>query len=244
MPHQQCLFLAGLSGPCHAPCFRDGFLEPCPVPSWLLLEPFSFLSLLLPLSSLAWPQGPAFPQQSAAGWEGGKAACSVPHVSDGPIPQQNRQMKHISAEQKRRFNIKMGFDTLNSLISNNSKLVSCLGALGEEPWSWGMEAALTPPPACRPATPSPCRRRWSTSPSCSRSAARCRRKLGGCGTRSRSSTPPSCEAGPGGLGCPRPLTCTTQAGPSVSSVQIDTSLLQYYSCCPPPSQTPFGPVVT
>nr|XP_008506249.1 PREDICTED: MLX-interacting protein isoform X3 [Equus przewalskii] len=33
----------------------------------------------------------------------------------------NRQMKHISAEQKRRFNIKMGFDTLNSLISNNSK---------------------------------------------------------------------------------------------------------------------------
>lgn len=39
-------------------------------------------------------------------------------------------MKHISAEQKRRFNIKMGFDTLNSLISNNSKLVSSLGALG------------------------------------------------------------------------------------------------------------------
>ncbi|XP_072809815.1 MLX-interacting protein isoform X1 [Vicugna pacos] len=37
---------------------------------------------------------------------------------------QNRQMKHISAEQKRRFNIKMGFDTLNSLISNNTKLTS------------------------------------------------------------------------------------------------------------------------
>lgn len=36
----------------------------------------------------------------------------------------NRQMKHISAEQKRRFNIKMGFDTLNSLISNNTKLTS------------------------------------------------------------------------------------------------------------------------
>ncbi|XP_006894771.1 PREDICTED: MLX-interacting protein [Elephantulus edwardii] len=36
----------------------------------------------------------------------------------------NRQMKHISAEQKRRFNIKIGFDTLNSLISNNSKLTS------------------------------------------------------------------------------------------------------------------------
>ncbi|XP_047416530.1 MLX-interacting protein isoform X3 [Sciurus carolinensis] len=37
---------------------------------------------------------------------------------------QNRQMKHISAEQKRRFNIKMGFHTLNSLISNNSKPTS------------------------------------------------------------------------------------------------------------------------
>ncbi|XP_021778749.1 MLX-interacting protein isoform X1 [Papio anubis] len=37
---------------------------------------------------------------------------------------QNRQMKHISAEQKRRFNIKMCFDMLNSLISNNSKLTS------------------------------------------------------------------------------------------------------------------------
>ncbi|MBZ3891464.1 MLX-interacting protein [Sciurus carolinensis] len=36
----------------------------------------------------------------------------------------NRQMKHISAEQKRRFNIKMGFHTLNSLISNNSKPTS------------------------------------------------------------------------------------------------------------------------
>ncbi|XP_069413890.1 MLX-interacting protein isoform X1 [Ovis canadensis] len=40
------------------------------------------------------------------------------------VLKQNRQMKHISAEQKRRFNIKMGFDTLNSLISNNTKLTS------------------------------------------------------------------------------------------------------------------------
>lgn len=42
-------------------------------------------------------------------------------------------MKHISAEQKRRFNIKMSFDTLNSLISNNSKLVSGRGHGGREP---------------------------------------------------------------------------------------------------------------
>ncbi|XP_021113203.1 MLX-interacting protein isoform X2 [Heterocephalus glaber] len=42
-------------------------------------------------------------------------------LSDRSVPQQNQQLKHISAEQKRRFNIKMGFNTLNSLISNNSK---------------------------------------------------------------------------------------------------------------------------
>lgn len=54
------------------------------------------------------------------GWGGEGSLCH----SDGSISQQNRQMKHISAEQKRRFNIKMGFDTLNSLISNNTKLVS------------------------------------------------------------------------------------------------------------------------
>ncbi|XP_012586572.1 PREDICTED: MLX-interacting protein [Condylura cristata] len=35
-----------------------------------------------------------------------------------------RQLKHISAEQKRRFNIKMGFDTLNRLIANRAKLTS------------------------------------------------------------------------------------------------------------------------
>ena len=52
-------------------------------------------------------------------------------------------MKHISAEQKRRFNINMGFDTLNSLISNNSKLVSC-------PRAWrgaGRPAGRRPHPA-------------------------------------------------------------------------------------------------
>ncbi|NWS41718.1 MLXIP protein, partial [Probosciger aterrimus] len=35
----------------------------------------------------------------------------------------NRRMKHIS-EQKRRFNIKIGFTTLNSLVSTNSKSIS------------------------------------------------------------------------------------------------------------------------
>ncbi|NXN95944.1 MLXIP protein, partial [Rhinopomastus cyanomelas] len=35
----------------------------------------------------------------------------------------NRRMRHIS-EQKRRFNIKIGFSTLNSLVSANSKLIS------------------------------------------------------------------------------------------------------------------------
>lgn len=75
--------------------------------------------------------------------------------SDGPIPQQNRQMKHISAEQKRRFNIKMGFDTLNSLISNNTKLVSGCGGwgrgwVGAGPTGWalgGAWCAVHPDPA-------------------------------------------------------------------------------------------------
>ncbi|XP_032085230.1 MLX-interacting protein [Thamnophis elegans] len=37
---------------------------------------------------------------------------------------QSRRMKHISAEQKRRCNIKIGFGTLNSLVSPNSKSIS------------------------------------------------------------------------------------------------------------------------
>ncbi|XP_060548130.1 MLX-interacting protein [Pantherophis guttatus] len=36
----------------------------------------------------------------------------------------SRRMKHISAEQKRRCNIKIGFGTLNSLVSPNSKSIS------------------------------------------------------------------------------------------------------------------------
>lgn len=55
-------------------------------------------------------------------------------------------MKHISAEQKRRFNIKMGFDTLNSLISNNTKLVSGCGGwgsgwVGAGPTGWALGGA-------------------------------------------------------------------------------------------------------
>ena len=85
----------------------------------------------------------------------GRWPYRAPHHSDPLIPQQNRQMKHISAEQKRRFNIKMGFDTLNSLISNNSKLVSGIGWVGSRFIGLGAgwtarvavaAAALTPPP--------------------------------------------------------------------------------------------------
>lgn len=38
-------------------------------------------------------------------------------------------MKRISSEQKRRFNIRIGFSTLNSLVSASSKSVSNLAAL-------------------------------------------------------------------------------------------------------------------
>lgn len=33
---------------------------------------------------------------------------------------ENRRITHISAEQKRRFNIKLGFDTLHGLVSTLS----------------------------------------------------------------------------------------------------------------------------
>ncbi|KAM7050793.1 MLX-interacting protein isoform 2-T2 [Molossus nigricans] len=59
---------------------------------------------------------PQSPQDSCSG----KHSAGLKNVA----VLKNRQLKHISAEQKRRFNIKMGFDTLNSLISNNSKLTS------------------------------------------------------------------------------------------------------------------------
>uniref|UniRef100_A0A8C5RYS4 MLX interacting protein n=1 Tax=Laticauda laticaudata TaxID=8630 RepID=A0A8C5RYS4_LATLA len=47
--------------------------------------------------------------------------CSCPPA--GSL-RSSRRMKHISAEQKRRCNIKIGFGTLNSLVSPNSKSVS------------------------------------------------------------------------------------------------------------------------
>lgn len=94
----------------------------------------------------------------------------------------------------------MGFNTLNSLISNNSKQVSSLRVSRHSdsalfPCVIGQLRTATPQPPVlhRPATLSHCRRPWSTSPNCSRSGCRCKRRPGGCGRRSRSLTPPSCE---------------------------------------------------
>nr|XP_033777747.1 carbohydrate-responsive element-binding protein isoform X2 [Geotrypetes seraphini] len=42
----------------------------------------------------------------------------IPGSSDSPM--ENRRITHISAEQKRRFNIKLGFDTLHSLVTTLS----------------------------------------------------------------------------------------------------------------------------
>ncbi|XP_054700703.1 MLX-interacting protein isoform X2 [Grus americana] len=51
-------------------------------------------------------------------------SCSGKPAADPNIAAfKNRRMKHIS-EQKRRFNIKIGFSTLNSLVSANSKSIS------------------------------------------------------------------------------------------------------------------------
>ncbi|XP_075391155.1 MLX-interacting protein isoform X3 [Tenrec ecaudatus] len=51
-------------------------------------------------------------------------SCSGNLADPKNVVLKTRQMKHISAEQKRRFNIKIGFNTLNSMISNSSKLTS------------------------------------------------------------------------------------------------------------------------
>ncbi|KAK4812285.1 hypothetical protein QYF61_014071 [Mycteria americana] len=54
----------------------------------------------------------------------GQVAQVSPHcqeVADSTCPQmESRRITHISAEQKRRFNIKLGFDTLHSLVSTLS----------------------------------------------------------------------------------------------------------------------------
>ncbi|XP_055654011.1 MLX-interacting protein isoform X2 [Falco peregrinus] len=57
---------------------------------------------------------PQSPQNSCSG---------KPATDPNMAALKNRRMKHIS-EQKRRYNIKIGFSTLNSLVSANSKLIS------------------------------------------------------------------------------------------------------------------------
>ncbi|XP_026542607.1 MLX-interacting protein isoform X2 [Notechis scutatus] len=59
--------------------------------------------------------GPPSPQSSRS-----RKGTPEPQVSFF----KSRRMKHISAEQKRRCNIKIGFGTLNSLVSPNSKSIS------------------------------------------------------------------------------------------------------------------------
>ncbi|XP_053135557.1 MLX-interacting protein isoform X2 [Hemicordylus capensis] len=57
---------------------------------------------------------PQSPQNNCSG------KTTDPHVA----AYKTRRMKHISAEQKRRFNIKIGFSTLNNMVSANSKSIS------------------------------------------------------------------------------------------------------------------------
>ncbi|NWU91060.1 MLXIP protein, partial [Upupa epops] len=56
-------------------------------------------------------------------------SCSGKPATDPTLTAlKNRRMRHIS-EQKRRFNIRIGFSTLNSLVSANSKSISHAGTL-------------------------------------------------------------------------------------------------------------------
>ncbi|KAL8198706.1 UNVERIFIED_CONTAM: hypothetical protein K2H54_021225, partial [Gekko kuhli] len=64
-------------------------------------------------------------QGSPGNAEGLKVKTSPPHYSSSrnrpePSKTESRRITHISAEQKRRFNIKLGFDTLHSLVSTLS----------------------------------------------------------------------------------------------------------------------------
>ncbi|XP_010718436.1 MLX-interacting protein [Meleagris gallopavo] len=52
-------------------------------------------------------------------------SCSGKLATDSPLAAlKNQRMKRISSEQKRRFNIRIGCSTLNSLVSANSKSIS------------------------------------------------------------------------------------------------------------------------
>lgn len=46
--------------------------------------------------------------------------ASLSLISCSVSKMENRRITHISAEQKRRFNIKLGFDTLHGLVSTLS----------------------------------------------------------------------------------------------------------------------------
>ncbi|XP_029427753.1 MLX-interacting protein isoform X2 [Rhinatrema bivittatum] len=54
-----------------------------------------------------------------------QSSCTGKSTGDSQIVAlKNRRMKHISAEQKRRFNIRIGFSTLHSFVSTNTKPIS------------------------------------------------------------------------------------------------------------------------
>lgn len=54
-------------------------------------------------------------------WQEAQGHLRCQEVPDSAGPQiESRRITHISAEQKRRFNIKLGFDTLHSLVSTLS----------------------------------------------------------------------------------------------------------------------------
>lgn len=65
---------------------------------------------------------------------------------------ESRRITHISAEQKRRFNIKLGFTTLHSLVSTLSAQPSIKVRTQGQPWAW-RDTALHPEtlhPCCDP----------------------------------------------------------------------------------------------
>ncbi|XP_015747007.1 MLX-interacting protein isoform X2 [Python bivittatus] len=98
-------------------------IAPAPVEAVPLMLNSAFLSPVrdCPPSRQASPR-PSEQSLSPQSPQSGRCRKATPDPQGSIF--KSRRMKHISAEQKRRCNIKIGFGTLNSLVSPNSKSIS------------------------------------------------------------------------------------------------------------------------
>ncbi|XP_072793374.1 carbohydrate-responsive element-binding protein isoform X3 [Taeniopygia guttata] len=104
-----------LASPCTSPCPVQEGLSPARYGCQLYMHP---PFLLPPRHHLPSLQALGQPVPSGAGGPCCPRCWEVPDGTD--LQLESRRITHISAEQKRRFNIKLGFTTLHSLVSTLS----------------------------------------------------------------------------------------------------------------------------